>query len=139
MLKINNKNVLSVKDMGAFTGQRYYIELDPINDDISMLIEISVITPDNTSKNSLPNLWYASKLTDKVLDTYLSLQTYLTNKDNNCVGKYNVQVINGVFDERLNKVIRAINFNNLLEATDENINILVDKVADLYYGSRKEN
>ena len=58
MLKINNKNVLSVKDMGAFTGQRYYIELDPINDDISMLIEISVITPDNTSKNSLPNLWY---------------------------------------------------------------------------------
>lgn len=139
MLKINNKNVLSVKDMGAFTGQRYYIELDPINDDISMLIEISVITPDNTSKNSLPNLWYASKLTDKVLDTYLSLQTYLTNKDNNCVGKYNVQVINGGFDERLNKVIRIINFNNVLEATDENINILVDKVADLYYGSRKEN
>ena len=139
MLKINNKNVLSVKDMGAFAGQRYYIELDPINDDISMLIEISVITPDNTSKNSLPNLWYASKLTDKVLDTYLSLQTYLTNKDNNCVGKYNVQVINGGFDERLNKVIRTINFDNLLEATNENINILVDKVAGLYYGSGKEN
>lgn len=42
-------------------------------------------------KNSLPYLWNKEGYTDKILNTYLSIQTYCTDSEGNCCGKYNPQ------------------------------------------------
>lgn len=85
----------------------------------TIIIDLSYIVPDNTSKNSLPNLWKKYGYIDKVLDNYISVETFVTDVDGNCWGKYNPQV-----KENQNK----INFNYMLEVTKENKIKILEKI-----------
>lgn len=88
-----------------------------------LVIEISK-NKDNDSKNSIPKLWHKNGYTDKVLGEYWSIQTYVRDTEGNCFGRYNPQ-------HKINKC--EINFDWMLEATDQNLQKLIDEVYRLFY------
>ncbi len=87
-------------------------------------IELCYNYHDNTSKNSLPVLWKKHGYIDRVLTSYITIDTYATDKNGNCWGKYNPQVKeNG----------RTINFNYMLEVNKQNREKLIDEVYKLAF------
>lgn len=87
-----------------------------------IMIEFSYCFPDNTNKNSLPNLWKKYGYIDRVLESYISIDVIATDKDGNSWGKYNPQV-------KSNK----INFDFMLEVNKENKIKLMETVAKLAF------
>lgn len=81
----------------------------------TMTVEISY-TKNSDGNNSLPYLWYKHGDIDKVLETYLNITTYVTDKKGNCIGKYNPQIKNG-----------EICFDWMLEATKANAMKLLEE------------
>lgn len=79
------------------------------------------------SKNSLPNLWFKSGCTDKVLETYWSIQTYVKDTEGNSYGIYNPQ--HKLREDGKGKII---NFDWMFEATEENKEKLIDEVYRLF-------
>lgn len=76
-------------------------------------------------KNSLPYLWKKHKFIDRVLETWWNLQVYVTN-ENGCFGRYNPTVKLSEDGKR-----QVINFDWMLEATEENKQKLIDEVYRL--------
>lgn len=76
-------------------------------------------------KNSLPYLWKKHGFIDRVLETWWSLQVYVTDKEG-CWGCYNPT--EKLSDDGTRKVI---NFDWMLEATEENKQKLIDEVFRL--------
>ena len=87
-------------------------------------IEFCFIYPDNTSKNSLPNLWRKHGFTNKLLNNYISISTYATDKKGNCWGKYNPQI---------KKDTNKIDFDYMLEINKLNKFKLIDEVYKLAF------
>lgn len=78
-------------------------------------------------KNSLPYLWYKSGFMNRVLDTYLSVDTYCRDSEGNCYGRYNPQTKLSDDKKRL-----VINFNWMFENTEENKQKLINEVIRLF-------
>lgn len=76
------------------------------------------------NKNSLPHIWYKAGMTDKILPSYWAIQVYVTNKDNLCYGRYNPTI---------NRDECKLNFEWVLEATEENKQKLIDKITELSF------
>ena len=74
-------------------------------------------------KNSLPELWKAHGYLDRVLPDYWSVNTYVTDTDGNCTGKYNPQIGSG----------GNIDFAWMLEATEENRERLLEEIDRRVY------
>jgi len=91
-----------------------------------VMIEFVKCVPDLTNKNSLPYLWQKAGYTDKLLETYWSIEVYVYDTEGNCWGRYNPQV--KLSEDRKRHVI---NFDWLLEATEENKQKLIDEVYRL--------
>ena len=73
-------------------------------------------------KKSLPYLWWKAGYTDKIMETYLSVQTYVHDSENGCYGGYNPQ--SKLSEDRGRHVI---NFDWLLEDTEENEKKLIEE------------
>ena len=71
-------------------------------------------------KNSLPKLWKKHGYMDRVLKTYLSIHTYVTDTNGDCWGRYNPQL-----KQRNN---HEINFEWMFENTEENKQKLINEV-----------
>lgn len=83
-------------------------------------IIIHEIYPDNTKRYSLPNLWFKSGATKKLLPNFILIKTNVTDKDGvvHC-GKYNPQEVKSPFTAF--KHVRALtDFDWILECTEEN-------------------
>lgn len=93
----------------------------------TLTFELIKCTPDNSFKTSLPNLWKKYGYTDKVLDTYYYIDTYVYDSKGNCTGKYNPQ--NKLSDDGKRYII---DFKYMLEATDENKMILINEVLNRF-------
>lgn len=91
----------------------------------TITIDISYIVPNNTTKSSLPNLWKKHGFIDRVLDSYISIETFVKDADGNCFGKYNPQI-----KENQNK----INFDYMLEVNQQNKIKLLDKIYRSFMG-----
>ena len=93
----------------------------------NLTVEISETYPNNTSTNSLPNLWKQHGFTNKLYDNYLNVDCYVTDKNGTCWGKYNPT-------EKLadDKKRNVINFDYMLEVSEENKNFLLDKIYKLF-------
>lgn len=87
-------------------------------------IELCYCYPDNTSKNSLPNLWKKHGYIDNILDSYISIDVIATDKNGNSWGKYNPQI---------KKDTNKINFDYMLEVSRQNKLKLIEKVAQLAF------
>ena len=90
----------------------------------TMTIEI-VHCENPGGKNSLPYLWYKEGLTDKVMETYIGCNTYVYDSENGCYGGYNVT-------EKYDGKRNVINFDWLLEDTEENRKKIIDACIELF-------
>ena len=92
----------------------------------TLLIELSECE-NSGGKNSLPALWKKSGFIDRVLDTYISIHTYVTDSEGNCYGRYNPQT--KLSDDGKRNVI---NFDWMFENTEENKQKLIDECIRLF-------
>lgn len=90
----------------------------------TMTIEI-VHCENPGGKNSLPYLWYKNGWTDKVMETYIGCNTYVHDSENGCYGGYNVT-------EKYDGKRNVINFDWLLEDTEENRKKIIDACIELF-------
>lgn len=85
--------------------------------------EISKIIPDNKCKNSIPNLWYKYGMTKSVLPSYWSLHTYISKTIDGC------ETCKMIYNPTVTG--HKLNFEWVLEATEENKQKLIDEVYRL--------
>ena len=90
-----------------------------------LVIELCEIYPDNTIKNSLPNLWKKHGHTKGILKDYLILNTYAYLKNGECRGLYNPTHTKDF----------KLDFNNVLRVSEENKQILIKKCYELFKNS----
>lgn len=94
--------------------------------DESLMIELLECTNPG-GKNSLPYLWYKAGYTDKILDTYLSVDTSCTDSEGNCYHRYNPQTKRSDNGKR-----NVINFDWMFESTEENKQKLINECISLF-------
>ena len=68
-------------------------------------------------KHSLPAMWKRKGFIDKEPETWWGVQTYVTDRQGRCSGKYNPTTKDG-----------KLNFEWLLEATEENRQKIIDEI-----------
>lgn len=73
-------------------------------------------------QNSLPALWYKHGRTNKILETYLSVDAYVYDSENQCWGCYNPQIKRSEDGRR-----SVIDFDWMLENTEENKQKLISE------------
>ncbi len=72
--------------------------------------------------NAIPVLWEKHGYIDRVLETYWSIQTYVTDTEGRSFMRYNPQVKSGTY---------KTDFNWMFEATEENKEKLIDEIYRL--------
>ena len=92
----------------------------------TLLIELSECE-NSGGKKSNPYLWYKAGYTDKILNTYICIHTYVTDSEGNCRGAYNPQEKISEDGKRL-----VINFDWMFENTEENRQKLIDECIRLF-------
>ena len=125
---MNNKDI-EIKQMGKH--RTFYKFLEKNKKGETLEVEITEIYPDNTSKSSLPNLWKMHGFTNKLYNNYLSVDCYVTDKDGYCWGKYNPT--NKLSDDGKRVII---NFDYLLEVSEENKKYLLDVIYKMFKKAR---
>lgn len=83
----------------------------------TLQVEISFIN-DCTGKHSLPALWKKSGYIDHVLQSYICVQTYVTDSKGDCWGLYNPTVLEGKC---------ALCFDWMFEVSSENVEKLLSE------------
>ena len=107
--------------------KRWFLRFtDTNNKGETLTIELSKCEDSDFSK-SLPKLWAKGGYIDRVLETYWSIQTYVKDSEGRSWGMYNPQ-------HKLNeeKTRMVINFDWMLEATEENKERLINEVYRLF-------
>lgn len=91
----------------------------------SLLVEVSICHAEG--KNSLPYLWYKEGWTEKEMNDYFCVHTYVTDTEGNCCGRYNVTTKLSEDGKR-----RVIDFDWIIEPTQENIEKALKAVYELF-------
>ena len=114
-------------------NHRAFYELNETNKNGEKInVEIMEIFPDNTSKNSLPNLWLKHGYTNKLYNSYLCIDCYVTDKDGNCWERYNPTIKLSDDEKR-----HVINFDWLLEVNEENKEKILNEIYKKFLGGVK--
>lgn len=114
-------------------NHRAFYELNETNKNGEKInVEIMEIFPDNTSENSLPNLWLKHGYTNKLYNSYLCIDCYVTDKDGNCWERYNPTIKLSDDEKR-----HVINFDWLLEVNEENKEKLLNEIYKKFIGGVK--
>ena len=126
------KNIDGVKEVDEMAeNRRWLIYVEPNEDDLEFLIELTFLFPNNKSQYSLPNFWYKHGFIDRVLENYFCIDTYLTN-EKGCFSGVNPTVI-----KQGNR--NVINFENMLEITEGNIKKIIEMTIKEYRASGKKS
>ena len=88
------------------------------NKDEKILIFLTIQTHDLKDKKSLMNIWVKNGWLEKPIEKTLRLELFVYDKKDNCFNKYNPQIIPNT---------NTINFDWMLEATEKNINKLLNE------------
>lgn len=83
--------------------------------------------------NSNPATWKKRGFIDKALETYWSIEVYVTDTEGNCWGRYNPQHKLSEDGKRM-----VINFDWIFEATEENKEKLIDETLKIFYSQEGE-
>lgn len=97
-----------------------------------IVIELSKCT-NSGSSHSLPILWNKNGYTDRVLETYWSIETFVKDTEGNSYGRYNPQHKLGEDGKRM-----VIDFKWMFEATEENKQKLINEVYRLASSAQGE-
>ena len=90
----------------------------------TIVVELTNVFPDNSSKSSLPVLWKKHGYTKELLNSYISVDVYVTDKKGNCWGKYNPQIVKGQ---------NKINFDYMLEVSRPNRSKILNAISKLAF------
>lgn len=88
----------------------------------SVLVEL-IACENPGGKNALPVLWKKRGFIDRVLNTYWCVNTYVTDKDGNCWGRYNPTSKRSEDGKR-----SVLDFAWMFEATQENAEKLLNEI-----------
>ena len=119
-----NKNNYTVKQSAPTS---YWITFNEKNKKGEELTIELLLCADSDSKNSLPKLWYKNGYTERVLDTYWNVNTYVKDSEGRSWGKYNPQTKRSEDGKRM-----IINFDWMMEATEENKNKIINEVYRIF-------
>lgn len=92
----------------------------------TLIIELSLCTNSGGS-HALPVLWKKNGYIDRVLETYWNIEVYVTDTEGASWGRYNPQTKLSEDGKRL-----VINFDWMLEATEENKEKILNEVYRLF-------
>lgn len=110
----------TVKDMSCGRGLRMWYRFEEKNaKGEEILVELISCTRDPGSR-SLPILWKKQGLIDRVLDTWVGVNVYVTLEDGKCRGAYNPQE---------SGIGHKINFDWMLEDTPENRGRIIAEIC----------
>lgn len=110
----------TVKDMSYGRGLRMRYEFEDKNaKGEEITVELVSCTRDPGDR-SLPKLWKAAGLIDRVLDTWVGVNVYVTSEDGTCRGDYNPQE---------SGIGHKINFYWMLEDTPENRDRIIAEIC----------
>lgn len=108
-------------------GSRWFYRFtEPNEKGEKLIIELCKCT-NSGGNNALPVLWKKHGYTDGVLETYWSISTFVTDTEGNCYGMYNSQ-----HKLREDGKGMVINFDWMLEATEENKEKLINEVFRIF-------
>lgn len=93
-------------------------------------IEIEFEEVENDHKGHLLNVWYEKGLIKEQLKNYWIVTVYAYDKEGACWGRYNPQILQGG---------TKINFEWVLEATEENKERILHEVIKRAYDGKIEN
>ena len=93
-------------------------------------IEIEFTKVENDNNRHLINLWYKKGFIKEQLESYWQVTVYAYDKEGNCYGKYNPQIL--PYETRITKINR-INFDWILEATKENKERILKEIIKRTY------
>ena len=110
----------------------FYTFTEPNDKGEKILVELSLCT-NSGSSHALPILWKKHGAIDRILETYWSIETYVTDTEGNCWGRYNPQTKLSEDGKRA-----VINFDWMFEATEENKEKLIDEVYRLASAAQGE-
>lgn len=111
-----------VEDMGGTRTRYTFNGLTPHGETI--VVDMTACYPDNSSKNSLPNLWHKHGITPSVLASYWAVDVYATQPDGLCLGRYNPTV-----KPRQDGPGAVLDFAWMLPATAENRDKLLAEIV----------
>ena len=111
-------NYTSTQELGGKDDWICFIDSNAKGE--TMLLKISHC--ESYGKNSLPYMWHRDGYTDREINKYLTCRTYVETQNEPMMEKYNPQLTN-----------LKINFEWLLEDTEENRQSLIDEVARRFY------
>lgn len=87
-------------------------------------IEIEFTKVENDYKGHLLNVWYKEGFIKEKLENYWNVEVYVYDEKGNCCGKYNPQILpHGT----------KINFDWILEATEENKEAILNEIIKRTY------
>jgi hypothetical protein len=92
----------------------------------TIVLELMKCTNSGSSQ-ALPILWHKHGAIDRVLETYWCVETYATDTEGMCYGRYNPQSKLSEDGKRA-----VINFDWMFEATEENKQKLIDEAFRLF-------
>lgn len=125
-------NIDGVKEVDEMAeNRRWFVCVEPNDNDLEFLIELTFCYPDNESQYRLPNLWYKHGFIDRVLENYFCIDTYLTT-EKGCFGGVNPTEIN--IGNR-----SVVNFENMLEITEDNVKKIIEMTIKEYKASGKKD
>lgn len=126
------KNKMIIEKMGEHRTFYKFTEKNKLGE--ALTVEISETFIDNNLKSdTLPKLWKKHGFTNKLYNSYLNVQCYVTDKDGTCWGKYNPT-------EKLSddKKRNVINFDYMLEVSEENKKCLLDLIYKMFIAGANE-
>lgn len=87
-------------------------------------IEVEFTKIENDYKGNFINLWYKKGFIKEPLENYWNVMVYIYDKEGNCYGRYNPQILpHGT----------KINFDWVLEATEENKDLILHEIIKRTY------
>lgn len=110
----------TVKDMSYCRGLRMWYEFEDKNAKGGGNNGESCKLHSDPGARSLPMLWKAAGLIDRVLDTWVGVNVYVTSEDGTCRGDYNPQE---------SGIGHKINFDWMLEDTPENRDRIIAEIC----------
>ncbi len=130
MEKIENKMI--IEKMGKYRAFYKFTEKNKKGE--TLTVEISETFVDNSLKSdTLPKLWKKHGFTNKLYDNYLNVNCYVTDKNGTCWGKYNPT--EKLSDDGKRNII---NFDYMLEVSEENKQYLLNIIYKMFMAGTKE-
>ena len=121
ILKIDGHEYTIEKMNPKGTREFYHFNDRNSNDE---RIEIEFTKVENDYKGHLLNVWYKEGFIKEKLENYWHVEVYVYDEEGNCYGKYNPQILpHGT----------KINFDWILEATEENKEAILNEIIKRTY------